>query len=108
MGIFNFEEMNSFGKVQGVDTSTVVIMVNDNTQLSKLQVNHLIAIRASKLGQTLIGIVSKIMRKFADIDDAVDEDENITTSNDLVKVTLIGTLLDRDGTKRNVFKRTLE
>ena len=108
MGIFNFEEMNSFGKVQGVDTSTVVIMVNDNTQLSKLQVNHLIAIRASKLGQTLIGIVSKIMRKFADIDDVVDEDENITISNDLVKVTLIGTLLDRDGTKRNVFKRTLE
>lgn len=108
MGIFNFEEMSSFGKVQGVDTSTVVIMVNDNTQLSKLQVNHLIAIRASKLGQTLIGIVSKIMRKFADIDEIVNEDENVTISNDIVKVTLIGTLLDRDGTKRNVFKRTLE
>lgn len=106
MSIFNFESMQLFGKVQSVDTATAIVNVTNATLLSKLQVNHLIAIRASKAGQVLIGMVSKIMRKFnVSLD---EEDENDSTSCDIVKVTLIGTFLDRDGTKRNVFKRTLE
>ncbi|MBE6906668.1 MAG: ATP-binding protein [Ruminococcaceae bacterium] len=106
MGIFNFSEMHSFGKVQSVDTSVVVIKVDDVTQLSKLQVNHLVVIRASKTGQALIGIVSKIMRKYGDETDLAEGEE--ISSSDIVKLNLIGTLLDRDGEKHNVFKRTLE
>lgn len=106
MSIFKFEEMSAFGKVQSVDTATVVIKVTDEPQLSKLQVNHMIAIKSSKIGQSLIGMVSKIMRKYGDESD-IAEGEEIATS-DIVKVTLIGTLLDRYGEKRNVFKRTLE
>ena len=106
MSIFNFESMQLFGKVQSVDTATAIVNVTNATLLSKLQVNHLIAIRASKAGQVLIGMVSKIMRKFnVSLD---EEDENNSTLCDIVKVTLIGTFMDRDGTKRNVFKRTLE
>ena len=106
MSVFKFEEMSSFGRAQSVDTSTVVVRVEDPAQLSKLQVNHMIAIRASKTGQALIGMVSKIMRKFGDETD-LSEGEEIAFS-DIVKVILIGTLLDRDGTRKNVFKRTLE
>ena len=106
MSVFNFETMNTFGRVQSVDTATIVVQVEDATQLSKLQVNHLIAIRASKVGQTLIGMVNKIMRRFGDELGLEDPEEIIST--DIVKVTLIGTLLDRDGERRNVFKRTLE
>ncbi len=106
MGIFNFNLMKPFGTIQSVDTSTIVVRITDEDQLSKLQVNHLIAIRASKAGQTLIGMVSKIMRKYGDEADLA-EGEDISSS-DIVKATLIGTLLDRDGEKANVFKRTLE
>ena len=106
MSVFNFEEMSSFGRVQSVDTATVVVRVEDPAQLSKLQVNHMITIRASKAGQALIGMVSKIMRKFGDETD-LSEGEEIA-STDIVKVILIGTLLDRDGTQKNIFKRTLE
>ena len=106
MGIFNFDEMQTFGRVQGVDTATIIVQVEDPAQLSRLQVNHLIAIRSSKVGQALIGMVSKIMRKFSDELDQTDGDE--TASVDVVKATLIGTLLDREGERRNVFKRTLE
>lgn len=53
MGIFNCDKMEAFGKVQGVDTATVLIVVTDTNQLSKLQVNNLVVIRASKRGQTL-------------------------------------------------------
>lgn len=106
MSVFNFDTMHAFGRVQSVDTATIVVQVEDAAQLSKLQVNHLIAIRASKVGQTLIGMVNKIMRKFGDELGLEDSEEIVST--DIVKVTLIGTLLDRDGERRNVFKRTLE
>ena len=106
MGIFNFDEMRAFGLVQSVDTATVIIQVQDSAQLSRLQVNYLVAIRSSKVGQVLIGMVSKIMRKFGDELEVSDENEAIST--DIVKVILIGTLLDREGEHRNVFKRTLE
>ena len=106
MSVFDFDTMNAFGRVQSVDTATIIVQVEDTAQLSKLQVNHLIAIRASKVGQTLIGMVNKIMRKFGDELDLESQDEVIST--DIVKITLIGTLLDRDGERRNVFKRTLE
>lgn len=106
MSVFDFDTMNAFGRVQSVDTATIIVQVEDAAQLSQLQVNHLIAIRASKVGQTLIGMVNKIMRKFGDELDLESQDEVIST--DIVKITLIGTLLDRDGERRNVFKRTLE
>ena len=106
MGIFNYDKMQPFGKVQGVDTATVLVFVTDTNQLSKLQVNNLVVIRASKRGQTLVGMVSKIMRKFIDMPE-LEEDE-IVASNDIVKLTLIGTLIDKDGERNNVFKRTLE
>lgn len=51
-------------------------------------------------------MVSKIMRKFSD--ELSQPDEGETVSMDVVKATLIGTLLDREGERRNVFKRTLE
>ena len=105
MGIFPFDEMSPLGRVQSVDTANVIVCVEDPAQLSQLQVNHLVAIRSSKTGQALIGMVSKIMRTFAQELDA-EIGENF--SSDIVKITLIGTLLDRDGLRRNVFKRTLE
>lgn len=106
MGIFNFEDMQLFGNVQSVDTATVVINVSDVALLSRLQVNHLVAIRAARVGQVLIGMVNKIMRKFGSL--PIEDDNTEPASFDIVKATLIGTFLDKDGAKRNVFKRTLE
>ena len=106
MSTLDFSDKKPFGKVQSVDTSVVIVRVDDAEQLSKLQVNHFVAIRSSKSGQILIGMVNKIMRKFSDEID-FDEDE-LKLSADIVKINLVGTFLDREGSKRNVFKRTLE
>lgn len=106
MSIFNFEGQNPIGKVQSVDTSTIVVHVDESDLLSKLQVNHMVVIRSSKLGQWLIGLVNKIMRKYGDESDLADGEEIAT--NDIVKITLVGTFLDRMGEETNVFKRTLE
>lgn len=106
MPLFDFDRAERIGVVQSVDTGTVVVRVTEAEQLSMLQVNHMVVIRASMPGQTLIGMVSKIMRKYGDEADLA-EGEEIATA-DIVKITLVGTLLDMDGSIPNVFKRTLE
>lgn len=104
MGIFKFEDTSLIGSVIAVDTSSVVVKVENEDVLSEIQVNNLVAIKASKQRQTLIGMVSKIIRKFSEMLDDSDEIEK----DDVVKITLIGTLLDKFGTRENIFKRTLE
>ena len=50
MNIFNYEKDEMLGTVESVDTSTVVIRVDNDNKLRGLQVNHLIAIQSSKVG----------------------------------------------------------
>lgn len=106
MSIFTFNDNSYVGTVQAVDTASVVVSVENETVLSKIKVNNLVIINASKERQTLIGMVNKIIRKFNDLIQ-LEDDEEITTE-DIVKINLIGTLLDKDGVDTNVFKRTLE
>lgn len=106
MSIFNYQDTDVIGKVSAVDTSTIVISVKDEAKLRQLQVNHLMVIRSSKVGQHLIAIVSKIMRK-SQLESMVDDEELIVVEN-IIKATLIGTHIDKVGTNNNVFKRTLE
>ena len=106
MSIFTFNDNSYVGTVQAVDTASVVVSVENETVLSNIKVNNLVIINASKERQTLIGMVNKIIRKFNDLIQ-LEDDEEITTE-DIVKINLIGTLLDMDGVDTNVFKRTLE
>ena len=106
MSLLDPSKLNPFGKVQSVDTSSVVVRVDDASQLSNLQVNHFVTIRSSKSSQYLIGMVYKILRKFGV--ETYDEEDSLFPSMDIVKINLVGTFLDKDGTKRNVFRRTLE
>lgn len=108
MTIFNFNDDEALGKVASVDTATVVVEVADSEQLKRLQVNRLAVLQSSKPGQHLIGIINQVTRKklaSSPIDDNEEEQEN---EQNLCKVSLIGSLIDADGTKRNIFRRTLE
>lgn len=106
MSIFNFDGVTPLGDVQSVDTATVVIRVTEAMLLSKLQVNHLVVIRSSKVGRCLIGLVNKIVRKHGEEIDTDGETEVLTS--DMVKVSLIGTYVEKLGEETDVFKRTLE
>ena len=46
MPLFDFDQAEKIGVVQSVDTGTVVVRVTETEQLSMLQVNHMVAIRA--------------------------------------------------------------
>lgn len=111
MPIFDYSNEESIGSVYSVDTGTVLVSVSNLDALRKLQVNHLIVLRSSRAGQHLIGLINKIMRKALvgvneNEDDEVQDDRALVEN--IVRISLIGTLLDAVGTDQNVFRRTLE
>lgn len=111
MAIFNFDDNQAIGTVFSVDTATVIIKVQELEKLRKLHVNQLVAIRSAKAGQHLIGLINRITRKASDEENPVESDLGLSGflfTENILKVNLIGTLLDRHGLKENVFKRNLD
>ena len=93
------------GQIHSVDTGTVTIKVDKSETLNNLQVNQLLKIRSTNSGETIIALVSKIMRKaITSIDDESEEE----VVENLVKAHLIGTWYESQGTEKNVFSRSLE
>lgn len=112
MPLLDFLDTEAIGSVFGVDTTSVTLVVENVEQLRRLQVNHLVVLRSSNAGQHLIGLITKILRRvLADSPD--DKDANAVERDaanvkNVVRVALIGTLVDRVGLTENVFRRTLE
>lgn len=107
MPIFEYSDEDALGQVFSVDTSTVIVEVSDLEQLKRLQVNRLAVLQSSRPGQHLIGLISQVTRKRLQLG-ADDESDGEIEEQNLCKISLIGSLLDKDGTKTNVFRRTLE
>lgn len=111
MAIFQFPEEDALGTVSAVDTGTVVVRVVDVDKLRRLQVNRLVALQSSKPGEHLIGMVQKIVRSAKEMrfigEEEPDGDDSLPEEN-VVRVALIGTHIDRRGNDVNLFRRTLE
>lgn len=107
MELFDYGPEELLGTVESVDTATIIIRVDDDEKLKSLQVNHLIVVQSPKTGQHLIALVSKVIRKYAEI----ELEETIpgwnSQSYNIIKAVLIGTHYDKDGLKENVFRRSL-
>lgn len=109
MSIFDYrsDSNEKIGVVESVDTANIIIKIENEEKLKKMQVNQLVVVQSSKVGQHLIALVNKIMRN-SSLDAIDEENKPIYSIENIVKATLIGTHLDVYGTKPNVFKRTLE
>lgn len=108
MSVFKFEDGEALGKVASVDTTNVIVEVENVEQLKRLQVNHLAVLQSSRPGQHLIGLITQVTRKRG-IEDIINDGINDQPQElNLCRISLIGTMVDRDGEKENVFRRTLE
>jgi len=109
LSIFDYGNTSNekIGVVESVDTSNIIIKIENEEKLKKMQVNQLVVVQSSRVGQHLIALVNKIMRN-SSLDAIDDENKPVYSIENIVKATLIGTHLDVYGTKPNVFKRTLE
>ncbi len=113
MSIFKYDDADALGRVKSVDTAIVIVHVADVERLRKLQVNRLAVLQSSRPGQHLIGIIQKITRNAVEakeIGEAEGDETDLTVPAELnlVRITLIGTMVDKLGTESNVFLRTLE
>ena len=93
------------GKVQYVDTGNVTIKIEKDELVNSVQVNQIVQVMSSKTNEKIIGLVTKILRKSSPLDTA--EEEMTEVSENTIKVNLVGTLKEKDGIKKHVFKRTL-
>ena len=112
MSIFDYQDSEALGRIIAVDSAVVVVRVDELERLKRVQVNRLVTLQSSKAGQHLIGVVSRITRKAVDATSELERDTRTDVvdlpENNLVRVSLIGTLIDRIGEHRDVFRRTLE
>ena len=93
------------GKVQYVDTGNVTICIEKDELVNSVQVNQIVQINSSKTNEKIIGLVSKILRKSSPVDSVTDDVTAILENT--IKVNLVGTLKEKEGTKKHIFKRTL-
>ena len=114
MPIFQYKDEEALGAVISVDTATVLVKVGDVEKLRRMQVNRLVVLQSSKVGQHLIGLVQKITRSTSEQETLGEKQADeidmpaLPSQLNLVRASLIGTLIDKVGTKDNVFRRTLE
>lgn len=109
--LFSFDDSEALGVVRAVDTASVVVGVDNLELLRKMQVNRLVVLQSTKAGQYLIGIVQRIVRDAPTAKEVEHEEntgETLAAERNTVKITLIGTFIERDGSKSNLFRRTLE
>ena len=109
MTIFDYTEQEVLGKVVAVDTTSVTLIVDNVDVLRKMQVNRLVALRSSRAGQHLIGVIQKIIRRSVE-SDSQDDSEGVDAfiESNTVKIILIGTFFDKLLEESNVFRRTIE
>lgn len=93
------------GKVQYVDTGNVTICIDKDELVNSVQINQIVQVNSSKTNEKIIGLVTKILRKASPVDDVSDAVSAVLENT--IKVNLVGTLKEKEGTKNNVFKRTL-
>ena len=94
------------GTIQSVDTGNVTIKVSDESILNNIQVNQLVWIRSTKTNERIIGLVSKILRRALLDSLAEGADPGVAVEN-VVKVELVGTFVEKEGVNKGRFKRTI-
>ncbi|MDD2685946.1 MAG: ATP-binding protein [Gallionella sp.] len=105
-----FTEADRLGRVAAVDTSRVLISVEEHQHMTTIAVGNLVAIQGRTTNEFLIGLVEKASRTVTEklLIDETDEGGNIPTGEtqeDFIKIVLIGTYRTIDGNASNTFKR---
>ena len=105
-----FQEGDRLGRVAAVDTSRVLISVEEHQHMTTIAVGNLIAIQGRTAAEFLIGIVERATRSVSEklLLDETTEDGSIPLGErqeDFIKAVLIGTYRTVDGNSSNTFKR---
>jgi DNA helicase HerA-like ATPase len=105
-----FSAENCLGTVSSVDTTRVLVLVQNSTLLPRAAVGSLVAIQGMTAQEFLIGMTERVTRQVREQVSAGDPLDPTTIStevvpDDSIRVILLGTYRTKVGTDRNRFKR---
>lgn len=106
-----FKPEDRIGSVKAVDTSRVLVEVQDASLITRVGIGNLVAVRGTTEREFLIGMTERVTRSVRDAMLDSNEDDDATEialapkPEDIVRVVLVGTYRTVDGDKSNVFKR---
>ncbi len=101
----------ALGRVFRVDTASVWAEATDHDRLTRVGVGSLIAFQGSNSSEYLVGMLDRVTRDLQEeaLLDNLDDDDDVVPvearQRDLLRVVLLGTYREVDGTRRNTFKR---
>jgi hypothetical protein len=105
-----FSDADRIGRVSAVDTSRILIDVEDSGHITRVGIGNLIAVKGATESEFLIGITERVTRTLRDEllpDDIEDEEQGDfgPRAEDILRVMLIGTYRTIEGEEANKFKR---
>jgi uncharacterized protein len=108
--ILTFDAANKLGKVVSVDTSRVLIAVENAVLLPRAAVGSLVAIQGTTAQEFLIGMTERVTRQLREQTAQPDPMAPATLAmevvpDDALRCVLLGTYRTIEGTVRNRFKR---
>jgi hypothetical protein len=108
--ILNFTDADRLGRVGAVDTSRVLIDVDNSSLLTQIGIGNLLAIRGATEREFLIGLAERVTRNLREALPDITADSNeelslVSAPSDALRAVLIGTFRTVDGEKKNTFKR---
>lgn len=105
---FELKDCNKIGTVSYVDTTQILVDIENNNIMSEIIIGNIVAIETTKDHVKIIGLIDQVIRKIFNDNSEVKADSDIIYSKDTLKVNLIGTYKAVDGNKKNVFKRGID
>lgn len=105
-----FSDSDKIGRVSAVDTSRVLIDVEDSRHITRVGIGNLIAVRGATESEFLIGITERLTRtlrdeSLPDLTGTASPDDLGPRPEDILRVMLVGTYRTVDGDVSNRFKR---
>lgn len=106
----SFVQADLIGRVAAVDTSRIIIDVENQELLTRIGVGNLIAVKGATELDFLIGLTERITRTVKEglLPSEQDDADDISLESrpsDVVRVVVVGSYRTVEGEKRNVFKR---
>ena len=109
--ILHYEVDEAIGVIDSVDTGTATASITEDEELSKLQINQLLAIKSPHPGRHIIGMIVKIFRRALldrnDFENPDSNEEELTNSSNQIRIVFVGEFIDKLGIKNNVFRRNV-
>jgi hypothetical protein len=105
-----FEDSDRIGRVAAVDTSKVLVDVDEPNLVSRVGIGNLVAVRGATEREFLIGITERVTRTVREemLNDEADDKEVIDLRprpEDVIRLVLVGTYRTVFGDEPNKFKR---